>query len=254
MIASDLYLTSTKGVERTVVRQWEGQWLPCFGGMFSGVYLLPCLPCWLLHRAGYGPSHAPAWPETQIGSDPTVAWKGQRPKSLKTFPLLSTRGQSQEISLGDRMDPETWWNLSPTSMLLLSSGSQPVLISHPHFPGLRTFHNVWEQFELLQLGEEEEFQSSFQFNTIPIQYPMYDEQDIPLSQRFTRCMMSLLLRLNNPTELLVGLMGVESRWKMPAGCPHCHPLHRLLRDGLPLINRFLSPSISLLSRLRFPFV
>lgn len=45
MIASNLYLTSTKGVERIVVRQWEGECLPCFGGMFSGVYLLPYLPC-----------------------------------------------------------------------------------------------------------------------------------------------------------------------------------------------------------------
>lgn len=141
-------------------------------------------------------------------------------------------------------------------MLLLSSGSPPGLISHPHFLGIEDISQCLETICVATTwrGGRISIILPRVVNRAAANCPMSDEQDIPLPQRFTRCMMSLLLRLNNPSELSVGLMDVESRWKMPAGCPHCHPLRILLRDGLPLINRFLSPSISSLSRLRLPFV
>lgn len=42
------------------VRRKKGKWTPCFGGMLSDVYWLPYLPCWLLYRAGCGPSYGSA--------------------------------------------------------------------------------------------------------------------------------------------------------------------------------------------------
>ena len=170
--------------------------------------------------------------------------------------LLSTRGQSQEFfswrqdGSGDLMEPFSHFHVAFVQWFSTSVDFSPPLPRVEDISQcLRTMWvaTTWRGWRISIILPRV-------VNRVAANYHMYDEQDIPLPQRFTRCMMSLLLRLNNPTELLVGLMGVESRWTMPAGCPHCHPLHRLLRNGLPLINRFLSPSVSSRSRLRLPFV
>lgn len=89
---------------------------------------------------------------------PQSPGRTSNPSILRPFPCSLRETSFKQFSLGDGMDPEAWWDLSPTSTLLLPSGSQAGVISYSHFLVAENIsRSVWQQLELLQLGEEEDF-------------------------------------------------------------------------------------------------